>query len=324
MSNQIPLKVKRDNTGNTNGLAEFESADTVGVNNGGTGADNAANARSNLGAASTVDLLSHTNDQNNPHQVTPAGIGAAEQAALDAASLILNQHVSDTNNPHNVTATQVGAIAQALLGAVNGVATLDASGKIPAVQIPAISLPQVYVVADEPTRLALPVQEGDEAIQTDTGEQFIFDGTTWIKRPSAVATFAQLMTETGSNINTVSPQAISFDNVISVVGDVAQQSQDLIRVFASGSYKICYSVSGKNCTNSRKNIRTALVVNGVEVKWTQSSGYCRNRRDELLTATNCVQLPLMAGDTVALVAERVGSPGDVLLDSAQFNIDRES
>lgn len=92
-------------------------------------------------------------------------------------------HVTLTNNPHNVTAGQVGAIPTAEKGAPNGVATLDAGGKVPALQIPAVALPQVYVVPDAAARLALSVQEGDEAIQTDDGSHWIYNGTSWFKRP---------------------------------------------------------------------------------------------------------------------------------------------
>jgi hypothetical protein len=94
-------------------------------------------------------------------------------------------HVTNTANPHSVTAGQVGAIPVAEKGAPLGVATLDAGGKHPVSQIPAISLPEVHVVADAAARLALTVQEGDEAIQLDDGSHWIYDGTTWHVRPSA-------------------------------------------------------------------------------------------------------------------------------------------
>ena len=113
---------------------------------------------------------------------------AADGYALDSD---LDAHVGDTNNPHSVTKSQVGLgnvdnVQQIPLtekGAVNGVATLDAGGKIPSGQIPAVALPEVYVVADATARLALTVQEGDEAIQTDDGSHWIYDGSTWQKRP---------------------------------------------------------------------------------------------------------------------------------------------
>lgn len=81
-------------------------------------------------------------------------------------------------------ATAADARITAQKGAVNGLATLDAGGKIPVAQIPATALPQVYVVANAAARLALTVQEGDEAIQIDDGSHWIYDGSTWYLRPS--------------------------------------------------------------------------------------------------------------------------------------------
>lgn len=45
-------------------------------------------------------------------------------------------HASSTSNPHGVTAAQVGAVPASAKGAANGVASLDAGGKVPASQLP--------------------------------------------------------------------------------------------------------------------------------------------------------------------------------------------
>jgi len=50
------------------------------------------------------------------------------------------------------------------------------SGKVVVSQIPNISISSTTVVADAAERLALDVQEGDVAIQTNTSESFIFTG----------------------------------------------------------------------------------------------------------------------------------------------------
>ena len=68
-------------------------------------------------------------------------------------------------------------------GAANGIATLDGSGLIPTAQIPPRAIPDVHVVADAAARLALTVQEGDEAIQLDDGSHWIYDGSAWQLRP---------------------------------------------------------------------------------------------------------------------------------------------
>lgn len=150
MTNQIPLKVIRT-LGDTTALAEYQSGDTIPVGNGGTGSDNAAQALTNLGGM---------------------------------ALSVFNLHANNTSNPHSVTAGQIGAIPSSLLGANNGVATLDGGGKVPVGQIPAAAIPSLHVVADSVTRLALTVQEGDEAKQLDDSTHWIYDGATWHLYPA--------------------------------------------------------------------------------------------------------------------------------------------
>ena len=71
------------------------------------------------------------------------------------------------------------------LGAANGIATLDAQGKLSSGQIPAIAITEVYVVADITARDALTVDEGDVAKVTDAGaglpKTYIYDGSSWIE-----------------------------------------------------------------------------------------------------------------------------------------------
>jgi hypothetical protein len=71
------------------------------------------------------------------------------------------------------------------LGAANGIATLDAQGKLASGQIPAIAITEVYVVANIAARDALTVDEGDVAKVTDAGaglpKTYIYDGSAWIE-----------------------------------------------------------------------------------------------------------------------------------------------
>lgn len=55
----------------------------------------------------------------------------------------------------------------------NGVATLDASGKIPQSQVPAIAIKETFVVASEAEMLRLNVQMGDLAIRSDLRKTFV-------------------------------------------------------------------------------------------------------------------------------------------------------
>lgn len=58
-------------------------------------------------------------------------------------------------------------------GASNGVAPLGVDGKVPSSYLPAVPINNTFVVADEPSRLALPADIGDVAVQTDTQESYI-------------------------------------------------------------------------------------------------------------------------------------------------------
>lgn len=69
--------------------------------------------------------------------------------------------------------------------APNGLATLDANGKIIESQLPSIAITDVYVVADIAARDALTVQTGDVAKVTDAGaglpKTYIYTGTAWVE-----------------------------------------------------------------------------------------------------------------------------------------------
>jgi len=104
--------------------------------------------------------------------------------------------------------SNLGAEASANKGNANGYASLDGGGKIPAGQIPAVALPEVHVVADETARLALTVQEGDEAIQLDDGTHWIYDGTSWFERPQP--TTFPLEIKDGGASQTLAAKVLNF------------------------------------------------------------------------------------------------------------------
>jgi hypothetical protein len=98
--------------------------------------------------------------------------------------------IADSDDLGDIESALEGKIDVTEKGAANGVATLNASGKIPSAQVPAIAITEVFVVADIDARDALvigegdgEVQEGDVAIVLDDGDEkrksFIYDGTGW-------------------------------------------------------------------------------------------------------------------------------------------------
>lgn len=58
-------------------------------------------------------------------------------------------------------------------GQPNGIADLDAGGKIPTARLPAIAITETFVVASQAAQLALTAQEGDVAVRTDQSKNYI-------------------------------------------------------------------------------------------------------------------------------------------------------
>jgi len=80
-----------------------------------------------------------------------------------------------------------GTTSRIEVDAANGVAILDASGKIASSKLPAIALSQIFVVANNTERDALTVQEGDVAKVTDDSLTYIYDGANWIELVTSYA-----------------------------------------------------------------------------------------------------------------------------------------
>ena len=114
---------------------------------------------------------------------------AALAAPSDAKDLATKEYV-DGEITDNVTNQ---------LGAVNGIATLDANGKLSSGQVPSIAITDVFVVADIAARDALTgIEEGDVAKVSDAGaglpKTYIYDGSQWIE------------IESGSDVDSVNGQ----------------------------------------------------------------------------------------------------------------------
>ena len=77
-------------------------------------------------------------------------------------------------------------------GAANGYAGLDADGKVPAAQIPAVAITDTFPVASQGAMLALAAQVGDVAIRSDLSKSFILQA-----EPAAtLANWKELLTPT--------------------------------------------------------------------------------------------------------------------------------
>jgi hypothetical protein len=78
--------------------------------------------------------------------------------------------------------------------AANGVASLDASGKVPVAELPDISITSTQVVANQAAMLALTAEVGDVAVRTDVNKTFILTASP----SSTLANWQELLTPTDS------------------------------------------------------------------------------------------------------------------------------
>ena len=83
--------------------------------------------------------------------------------------------------------------ADARIAAAAGVSIAELiAGKIPSSYLPALAITDTYVVADEPSMLALPAQTGDVAVRTDLNKSLILAGAD----PASISDWQELLTPT--------------------------------------------------------------------------------------------------------------------------------
>ncbi|MGM0973423.1 MAG: hypothetical protein ACQEW2_10775 [Bacillota bacterium] len=106
---------------------------------------------------------------------------SAEQVVTDST----RQFVSDTER-----LTWNAKEDSSKKGIANGYAGLDASGKIPTDQLPALAITDTFVVATQTAMLALSAEVGDVAVRSDLSKSFILKATP----ASTLANWQELLT----------------------------------------------------------------------------------------------------------------------------------
>lgn len=133
--------------------------------------------------ATQADIDAHEARVDNPHSVTKTQVGLGNV-----------DNTSDANKPVS-TAQQTALNLKIDLtqkGAINGVATLDASGLIPSAQIPPIAITDTFVVASQAAQVALTAEVGDVAVRTDLNKSYILR----VSPASSFANWQELLTPT--------------------------------------------------------------------------------------------------------------------------------
>lgn len=179
-----------------------------------------------------AEILTKLQGEPAPLALNVTQVGGATAAQLRDRATHTGTQLASTISDFN---TAADARIAAQKGVAGGLATLDAGGKVPVAQIPATALPQVYVVANTAARLALTVQEGDEAIQIDDGSHWIYDGSAWYSRPNGTGDVTGPASATDSAV-------VLFDGT---TGKIVKNSATLLSALAPTTRQI---VSGAGLT----------------------------------------------------------------------------
>jgi hypothetical protein len=144
-------------------------ANIIGANYGGAGNNNGILKANGLGLVSVA--IAGTDFQSPLSFASPL-VNTSNTISLPQASSVLSGYVTNTdwasfNNKIDASQKAVN----------NGVASLDANGKIPTSQIPSISFSSGYVVTSQTAMLALSnAVVGSIAIRTDNSKNYVLSG----------------------------------------------------------------------------------------------------------------------------------------------------
>lgn len=147
-------------------------------------------------------------DALNAHEIDVVGAHDASAVAFTPADTITS---ADTQGAIVEALTDARAytddghvILSASRGAVDGVAELDATGKVPSSELPAFSLGEVFTVASQAAMLALSAVQGDMAVRTDVSQTFILSALpastlgNWVELLNPGSPVTSVNTRTGS------------------------------------------------------------------------------------------------------------------------------
>jgi len=136
------------------------------------------------------DAFVKVNENFEELEGSVGSVSAANAAALrDRATHTGQQAIGTVAGLQSALDARILASAK---GSANGVASLDAGGKVPESQLPAIAITDVFTVASQAAMLALTAERGDVAVRSDLNKTFALGA----EPASALANWIELRTPT--------------------------------------------------------------------------------------------------------------------------------
>lgn len=177
--------------------------------------------------------------------------------------LINTLQTAQTYTDTKIGQNNANFIPVAQKGANNGVATLDATGKVPTNQMPALAITETFVVATQAAMLALTAQTGDVAVRTDVNKTFILK-----TEPASVLANWTEMLMPASGVQSV---AMTVPTGYAVSGSPITNSGTLALSYATGYQGYTTAEANKlagvaaNANNYVLPTATSIVKGGVEI-----------------------------------------------------------
>ncbi len=173
----------------------------------------------------------------------------------------------------NITIADNTKIPTSEKGANNGVATLDASGKLTSSQVPAIAITDTFVVNNQSAMLALTAQVGDVAVRSDLSKSFILK----TEPATTLANWQELLTPTGG-VSTVNGRSGA---ITLTPADIPQDSSnrfvtDTEKAIWNGKASVLSNTTTISSTDATVVLYKDVTVTGATV------GMCAFTSDPLL------------------------------------------
>lgn len=196
-------------------------------------------------------------------------------------------------------------------GAANGVATLDAGGKLPTSQLPAIAVNDTFVVGSEAAMLALTAQVGDMAVRTDAGHTYVLAA----EPATVLANWTQLLDGTTGTVTSVAATApatgltISGSPITTTGTLVFALANDLAALEALGSVGIAVRTAADTWA-------TRTLIAGAGISITNPSGGSGNITIAATSAGTVTSVGLSAPSFLAVSGSPVTTSGTLALSLA--------